>query len=101
VPDDPLSQLDARIAAVRALRASVARFSDAFWEADDTLAWLRTMRDELVRTGRVRHELRAYLESEERPVVRAGVDREPLLPLPTLVGATVADVKTETPIVAA
>jgi hypothetical protein len=58
---DPLAMLDARITVVRARRGSSARFSEAYWEADDDLAWLRMVRDELARTGHLRAELRAIL----------------------------------------
>ena len=60
---DPLAMLDARIRLAWTVRASSPRFSDAYWEADDELAWLRMVRDELVRTGHLREEARVLLEA--------------------------------------
>jgi hypothetical protein len=59
---DLLSALDSRIALVRAMRSSLERFSDGFWEADDRLAWLRMVRDEVSRSGRIRADLAELLE---------------------------------------
>ena len=53
-------------------RASSPRFSEAYWEADDDLAWLRMVRDELARTGHLREEVRALVEA-----VRVAVAIEP------------------------
>jgi hypothetical protein len=64
---DALVALDLRIVAVRDARASAVRFSDAYWDADDTLAWLRMVRDELTRTGRLNQVAMAFLEA---PVAR-------------------------------
>jgi hypothetical protein len=63
LPDDPLTALDDRIATLRAARAAAPRFSEAFWEADDALIWLRAARDDLLRTGRIRDAVAAYLEA--------------------------------------
>jgi len=62
---DPLAALDARIATLRTVRARAERFSDVYWEADDAIAWLRVLRDEVVRTGRILDEVLALLESAE------------------------------------
>ena len=58
----PLDALDARILHARTRRANVPRFSDAYWQVDDEIAWLRAARDELVRTGDVRPEVEAMLD---------------------------------------
>jgi hypothetical protein len=59
---DPLVTLDGRIRLAWSRRASCPRYSDAYWEADDDLAWLRMVRDELAWTGHLRDELRALIE---------------------------------------
>lgn len=59
---DPLYALDARIASLRDARAAAPRFSDAYWQADDVLAWLRMLRDDVVRTGALRQDAVALLE---------------------------------------
>jgi hypothetical protein len=59
---DALTALDARISLLRDRRAAAARYSDAYWAADDALAFLRMLRDEVRRTGRLRDELVALLE---------------------------------------
>jgi len=59
---DPLAALDARIAVLRTIRAATERFGVAYWEADDAISWLRIARDELARTGRLRNEVRVFLE---------------------------------------
>jgi hypothetical protein len=51
--------LDARIRLAQTRRASSERFSEGYWEADDDLAWLRMVRDELVRTGHLRDDVHA------------------------------------------
>jgi hypothetical protein len=105
LPDDPLSALDARINLLRGVRAAAARFSDAFWEADDALAWLRVARDELLRTGRVRDEVATFLGLTPTGV-SVEPDRldatQPPTPL-TAIGAATATLASERdePIVAA
>jgi len=59
---DPLYALDARIASLRDARAAAPRFSDAYWQADDALALLRMLRDDVVRTGALRQDAVALLE---------------------------------------
>ena len=60
---DAVMLLDTRIALARARRAAAERFSDAFWEADDELVWLRMVREEAARTGHVPGELMTLLAS--------------------------------------
>lgn len=61
VDRDPLATLDALAVAIRQLRSSATRFSEAYWEADDRLAWLRMVRDQFVRTGILRDDVLAIL----------------------------------------
>ena len=58
---DPLALVDERIHMAQARRAACERFSEAYWEADDELTWLRMVRDEVCRTGHVRTEIHALL----------------------------------------
>ena len=39
------------------------RFSDAYWQADDEIAWLRAARDEIARTGSVHPEVEVMLDA--------------------------------------
>jgi hypothetical protein len=101
LPDDPLSVLETRIATLRAVRAAAPRFSDAFWEADDLLTWLRVARDEVLRSGRLRDDVIAFLGTP--PIaVRLEPDGRENLPPPALaiVASDVASEPAE-PIVAA
>jgi hypothetical protein len=68
---DLLALLDARIRFARTRRANCERFCEAYWEADDDLAWLRMVRDEVARTGIVRPEVAAMAEST---AVALGID---------------------------
>jgi hypothetical protein len=77
---DALIALDRRIVAVLDARASAARFSDAYWEADDTLAWLRMVRDELIRTGRLSQAAVAFLEERPAPAAFAAFAAEDTTP---------------------
>jgi hypothetical protein len=73
---DALVALDRRIVALRDARGSAVRFSEAYWDADDTLAWLRMVRDELSRTGRLDPAAIAFLEAPApmlRPTEDAGL----------------------------
>src|SRR4051794_17421529 len=45
------------------IRSAAPRFSDTYWEADDALSWLRMVRDEVSRTGRMRDDVMAFLET--------------------------------------
>ena len=58
-------------------RTNVLRFSDAYWQADDEIAWLRAARDEIARTGSVHPEVEAMIDVAPLavPVER---DREPI-----------------------
>lgn len=56
----------------RARRAACDRFSEAYWEADDELAWLRMVRDEIGRTGHARTEIQALLLATGTGVPVAG-----------------------------
>jgi hypothetical protein len=74
---DALVALDRRIVAALDARASAARFGDAYWEADDTLSWLRMVRDELIRTGRLSQSAVAFLEARPAPAAFAAEDTTP------------------------
>jgi hypothetical protein len=103
LPNDPLSAIDARIASLRAARTAAPRFSDAFWEADDLLAWLRAARDEVLRTGRLRAEVAAFLDVQPVGVPIESDAFEPRLPAPLAIvaSATPAPAEADEPIVAA
>jgi hypothetical protein len=101
LPDDPLSALDSRIASLRAVRAAVQRFSDAFWEADDALTWLRAARDEVLRTGRLREDVASFLAASPAALhVEADAGEHQALPSLAVV-ATTTPVEADEPIVAA
>ena len=96
---DPLSALDVRIAVLRDMRTAASRFSDAFWRADDALAWLRMVRDEMVRTGHVRDEIVALLElpatailvRADGPGARGPTTSDPMAPFVAAAPPRVAD----------
>ena len=75
---NPLAILDARIRHAWARRSSAARFGEAYWQADDELAWLRMVRDEVARTGYVRPDVAALLDVRAVAIsIEPG--REPIL----------------------
>jgi hypothetical protein len=87
---DPLAAIDARIAVMCSIRSSAPRFSEAYWEADDALAWLRVVRDEVSRTGRMRDEVVAFLETPPTALLVGPIAASPA-PLAAVTPATVAD----------
>jgi hypothetical protein len=79
---DALTALDARISLLRARRSAAPRYSDAYWAAVDALAFLRMLRDEVRRTGRLRDELVALLEL---PPTSVPIEPDPVDPLAEVV----------------
>lgn len=59
---------------MRAARARCVRFSEEYWLADDELRRLGQLRDDVVRTGRVRPEVHSLIAEEILVRRGAGTD---------------------------
>jgi hypothetical protein len=71
----PLALVDAPIRLAQSRRAASPRFSEVYWDADDDLAWLRMVRDEVARTGHLRDAVRSLVASVPVSVAVAADDR--------------------------